>query len=121
MTRKPKRPRARTKRTKLAETGKPRGRPSGSRSHDPASSRAGDPPVRGPERRGRPPVALKAMILRFIQMEIGLDRTGFAEKLAAETGVAVSTVKRRLRRDRAEARERQKLRKSERWTFDGKP
>lgn len=118
MTQKPKRPRARTKRTKLTETGKPRGRPTGSRSHDPASSRAGDPPVREPERRGRPPVALKAMILRFIQMEIGLGRAEFAEKLAAETGEAVSTVKRRLRRDRAEARERAKRRKSRRWTFD---
>ena len=63
-------------------------------------------------------MALKAMILRFIQMEIGLGRAGFAEKLAAETDVAVSTVKRRLRRDRAEARERAKQRKFGRWTFD---
>ena len=114
-THKPKRIRARTK---LTKTGKLRGRPTGSRSHDPASSRAGDPPIRGPERRGRPPVALKAMILRFIQMEIGFNKAGFAEKLAAETDVAVSTVKRRLRRDRAEAHERAKKRKLGRWTFE---
>jgi hypothetical protein len=63
-------------------------------------------------------VALKAMILRFIQMEIGLGRVGFADKLAAETDVAVSTVKRRLRRDRAEAQKRAKRRKSGRWTFE---
>jgi DNA invertase Pin-like site-specific DNA recombinase len=111
------RPKHTRARRKLTKNGKPRGRPTGSRSHDPASSRADDPPIRGPEQRGRPPVALKDMILRFIQMEIGLGRPRFAEKLAVETGVAVSTVKRRLRRDRAEARKREKQRKFGRWTF----
>lgn len=106
---------------KWTKAGKLRGRPPGSRSYDPETSRSGDPPLRKPERRGRPPVALKPMILRLIQMEAGYRTAGFAKKLAAETAeneIKVETVKRRLRRDRSEARKRQERRKNSRWTFD---
>ncbi|SEH79779.1 hypothetical protein SAMN02799636_03944 [Methylobacterium sp. 275MFSha3.1] len=66
-------------------------------------------------------MALKPMILRFIQMEVGFNKAGFAKQLAAEgTGneIKEETVKRRLRRDRSEARKREERRKDSRWTFD---
>lgn len=107
--------------TKWTKAGKLRGRPPGSRSYDPETSRSGDPTVRKPERRGRPPVALKPMILRFIQMEVGFNKANFSRQLAAEGAaneIKEETVKRRLRRDRSEARKRQERRKDSRWTFD---
>lgn len=106
---------------KWTKAGKLRGRPAGSRSYDPETSRSGDPPVREPERRGRPPVALKPMILRLIQMETGFRKANFAKQLAKEAvgnEIKEETVKRRLRRDRSEARKRQERRKYSTWTFD---
>ena len=125
MTQKPKPPRARTKWTKA---GKLRGRPPGSRSYDPETSRSADPPIRKPERRGRHAVAFKEMILRLIQQEIGRNKPRFARELAEATrkdgvegekrGIKEETVKRRLRRDRSDAQKRRTLRKYSRWFFD---
>ncbi|TXN01700.1 hypothetical protein FV242_17640 [Methylobacterium sp. WL64] len=66
-------------------------------------------------------MALKPMILRLIQMETGFRKANFAKQLAKEAvgnEIKEETVKRRLRRDRSEARKRQERRKYSTWTFD---